>query len=482
MRENQPRDVTDGNVEDDADVGQVQFLQSYRRLRLIAHLHKEQARKKAMKRRGQTASRAIVLDLETQYLISEVSDLMTTVELLEQRRARTEKRWSELVEFMREQGEEQWLRRNAVSRDQSTIERTKAARGLLSQFTIALRPRRYEREFSELKEMIRENGRPRLAPYMSKLTTPGPFRTVADLHRAMRNKRIKWDQVGYHPLRHEFHFHPTLWRNVNRPHVVHRCLGMAVAVTWDDKHGFRRWHERDAEKLIKELSKYRIIVGANLISFDYGVLERYVPGVRSLLGFRTIDLLGQARWGLFLMWLTNELRSQRLTKRKIEEVLLDHDLFPGSDGQDVDRSYNRFLDDLPADHGIWQLAYGDLFTLRTKLRPRVSLASLAKGTLGEKKQGKASNAPELYRAGRMKELVRYCEKDVALARDIFRYGLENGSVRVDEVEVPVRFHELARRLARTTRRAGPDTETRCAFYQRDLLADAPPLLPVERFF
>lgn len=60
------------------------------------------------------------------------------------------------------------------------------------------------------------------------------------------------------------------WRNV-------RSFGIAVAVTWDKEHGFRRWFEPDALDLISELERFTRVVTFNGNRFDLEVLRGYAP-------------------------------------------------------------------------------------------------------------------------------------------------------------------------------------------------------------
>ena len=60
------------------------------------------------------------------------------------------------------------------------------------------------------------------------------------------------------------------WSNI-------RAFGVAVAVTWDKEHGFRRWFEADAEQLVGELEEYTRVVTFNGNRFDLEVLRAYVP-------------------------------------------------------------------------------------------------------------------------------------------------------------------------------------------------------------
>lgn len=58
------------------------------------------------------------------------------------------------------------------------------------------------------------------------------------------------------------------WSNI-------QAFGLAVAVTWDEKHGFRDWFEKDAKKLIAEMTNFDRIVSFNGNRFDFSVLRGY---------------------------------------------------------------------------------------------------------------------------------------------------------------------------------------------------------------
>jgi DEAD/DEAH box helicase domain-containing protein len=72
-------------------------------------------------------------------------------------------------------------------------------------------------------------------------------------------------------------------------------LGLALAATWDHKYGFRVWLELDARSLIDELAKFDLIVGFNLLRFDYWVLSGYYSGVGTLLRRKTLDMMAELR-------------------------------------------------------------------------------------------------------------------------------------------------------------------------------------------
>jgi DEAD/DEAH box helicase domain-containing protein len=69
-----------------------------------------------------------------------------------------------------------------------------------------------------------------------------------------------------------------------------RNFGIAVAVTWDDANGHRRWFENDALALVDELEGFGRIITFNGDRFDLEVLRGYVP--KHNLHARSLDLLG----------------------------------------------------------------------------------------------------------------------------------------------------------------------------------------------
>lgn len=67
---------------------------------------------------------------------------------------------------------------------------------------------------------------------------------------------------------------------------------MAVAVTWDREHGFRRWFEPDASALVTELESFTRVVTFNGNRFDLEVLRAYAPIDRlKLLSFDVHEML-----------------------------------------------------------------------------------------------------------------------------------------------------------------------------------------------
>jgi len=66
--------------------------------------------------------------------------------------------------------------------------------------------------------------------------------------------------------------------------------------------------------------------------------------------------------------------------------------------------------------------------INTVMGHRVSLQSLAIGTLNDKKSGKGLEAVRLFREGKMDELKSYCLDDVRLTKEIYEYGQKHGKV------------------------------------------------------
>jgi DEAD/DEAH box helicase domain-containing protein len=75
---------------------------------------------------------------------------------------------------------------------------------------------------------------------------------------------------------------PGGWNNI-------RAFGLSVAVTWDDRAGFREWHESDASRLIEELAAFDRLVTFNGVRFDLEVLAAY--GNVQVLRGKTLDIL-----------------------------------------------------------------------------------------------------------------------------------------------------------------------------------------------
>ena len=59
---------------------------------------------------------------------------------------------------------------------------------------------------------------------------------------------------------------------------------------------------------------------------------------------------------------------------------------------------------------------------------RVSLDNLCSATLNAQKSASAEEAIRWFRAGEIAKVVEYCQRDVELTRDLYRYGQEHGCI------------------------------------------------------
>ena len=59
---------------------------------------------------------------------------------------------------------------------------------------------------------------------------------------------------------------------------------------------------------------------------------------------------------------------------------------------------------------------------------RISLQSVAQGTLQSSKSGSGWDALQLFKDGKIDELKKYCIDDVRLTKDIYEYGLKHGKI------------------------------------------------------
>lgn len=82
-----------------------------------------------------------------------------------------------------------------------------------------------------------------------------------------------------------------------------------------------------------------------------------------------------------------------------------------------------------------------LVDLEGRLGFRVSLDNMCLATLGKGKIGSGRDAVEWFRQGQIEKVVEYCQRDVELTRELYRYGQEHGFVCYPRfgqpVEVPV---------------------------------------------
>lgn len=67
---------------------------------------------------------------------------------------------------------------------------------------------------------------------------------------------------------------------------------------------------------------------------------------------------------------------------------------------------------------------------------RVKLDNLAKATLGSAKSGDGLQAIQLYKDGKIEELMSYCLDDVKITKEIYEYGKQNGKLSYSDLQGP----------------------------------------------
>jgi len=80
--------------------------------------------------------------------------------------------------------------------------------------------------------------------------------------------------------------------------------------------------------------------------------------------------------------------------------------------------------------------------IHKRLGFRLSLDHLATETLNKGKTAHGLQAVEWFRKGEMEKLVAYCRSDVAITRDLFQFGLENGHLIYREKKSGTRLRLL----------------------------------------
>ena len=87
-----------------------------------------------------------------------------------------------------------------------------------------------------------------------------------------------------------------------------------------------------------------------------------------------------------------------------------------------------------------------LLEIKEQLNFRVSLNSLAQSTLEKKKSADGLQSLRWWKQGRLDLIEKYCRDDVAITRDIWRYGRDRGYLLFDRknegrMRIPVDFRE-----------------------------------------
>lgn len=76
---------------------------------------------------------------------------------------------------------------------------------------------------------------------------------------------------------------------------------------------------------------------------------------------------------------------------------------------------------------------------------RISLETVAQGTLGSGKSGSGKQALLYFRNGRMDLLKKYCLDDVKVTKQVYEYGIKNGKLLYRDFfnikEIPLEFRQ-----------------------------------------
>lgn len=67
--------------------------------------------------------------------------------------------------------------------------------------------------------------------------------------------------------------------------------------------------------------------------------------------------------------------------------------------------------------------------IKNSLGRRLRLDSVAQATLGSKKSADGLQAVRWWREGKVKEIIKYCEQDVKVTKEIFEYALAHGHLK-----------------------------------------------------
>ncbi len=136
-------------------------------------------------------------------------------------------------------------------------------------------------------------------------------------------------------------------------------LRVAAAVCYHNlDQSYRHYTETTVLQLIAELQKADLVIGFNLLGFDYGVLQPYA-GIHPLSKLPTLDL----------------------------------------------------MDDIFRRHGT-----------------RIGLNALGQSTLGAQKSGDGLQSIQWFKEGKMDLILKYCEQDVRLTKELYEFGKRHGHV------------------------------------------------------
>ena len=67
--------------------------------------------------------------------------------------------------------------------------------------------------------------------------------------------------------------------------------------------------------------------------------------------------------------------------------------------------------------------------IKNALGRRIRLDSVAQATIGAKKSADGLQAVRWWREGKIKEIMKYCEQDVKVTKQVFEYARKNGHIK-----------------------------------------------------
>jgi DEAD/DEAH box helicase domain-containing protein len=112
-----------------------------------------------------------------------------------------------------------------------------------------------------------------------------------------------------------------------------------------------------------------------------------------------------------------------------------HKLWPIIEKADALVGYNSNHFDIPLLNKYYP---GDLTTIKSidllediknALGRRLRLDSVAQATIGAKKSADGLQAVRWWREGKIKEIMKYCEQDVKVTKQVFEYARKHGHIK-----------------------------------------------------
>ena len=146
-------------------------------------------------------------------------------------------------------------------------------------------------------------------------------------------------------------------------HTNIRDMLMSVGSLYIEPEGvFKSYKEDQIQEMIDEILSADLVVGFNVINFDYVVLSHYTD--KDFSAVNTVDML---------------------------------------------------------------------FDVQDTLGHRLKLDTIAKASLdGVKKSADGLAALRWFKEGKIDEIIKYCEQDVAVTRDVYKHGLNEGAINYFE--------------------------------------------------